>query len=147
MILLLKAKLGVFDQLKFDWSLVSFMAVMAAAGSFVSVLSRLSTFVTTRGYDAFLVFCTGFFKPWIGVTFGIFIFFVLDSHLINIAALTGTTATATNTATQSIYVVLGFISGFSERLVSDFIGKAETRILGATPDSKMLENPQAKTIP
>jgi hypothetical protein len=127
LVILVKDKLGSLGLLQLKWNLIFLMVLMAASGSFVSVLSRLNQFSTNRGFDAFLVFFTGFFKPWIGVVFAIFLFFVLESHMINLSAISD----KSDDSLQSIYVVLGFIGGFSERLVSDFIGKTEVRILGA----------------
>jgi hypothetical protein len=128
MVILLKDKLGSLPgQFQLKWNLIFLMVIMAASGSFVSVLSRLNQFSTNRGFDAFLVFFTGFFKPWIGVVFGVFLFFVLESHMINLSTISD----KADGSIKSIYVVLGFIGGFSERLVSDFIGRTEVRILGA----------------
>jgi hypothetical protein len=56
------------------------MAVFAAIASFVSVITRLADVAKTRDYDPFLIFATGFFKPWVGVTFALFIFTLLNRN-------------------------------------------------------------------
>jgi hypothetical protein len=123
-----------------------FMAIIAAAGSYVSVLSRLGQIAGTREFDPFLMFSTGFFKPWIGIAFAFFMLCVFESGIIQIAAtvpsqggtggapttsIVGSGATVDVAAAKHyLYFALAFLSGFSERLVSDFITRAETQIIG-----------------
>jgi hypothetical protein len=104
------------------------MAVFAAIASFVSVITRLADVAKTRDYDPFLIFATGFFKPWVGVTFALFIFTLLESQFLHIGP-----ATANDHDKFYLYLSLAFVSGFSERLVSDFITRTETQISGPAP--------------
>jgi hypothetical protein len=62
------------------------MANTAAAGSYVSVLSRLGQVAGTHEFDPFLMFATGFFKPWIGMAFAFFMLCIFESGIIQISA-------------------------------------------------------------
>jgi hypothetical protein len=105
-----------------------FMAIFAAIGSFVSVVTRLADVAKTREYEPFLIFTTGFFKPWVGLIFAFFIFCLLESKVLQI----GLPSTDPDSKTF-LYLALAFVSGFSERLVSDFISRTETQIAGPRP--------------
>jgi hypothetical protein len=86
--------------------------------------------------DPFLTFCTGFFKPYIGISFALFALAVTKSDLIII----NTTHLAF--LQPSAYMALAFVSGFSERFASDFITRAESRfgmVSASTPPNGALQ--------
>lgn len=129
-------------ELGIKWFSLFVMTIMAAAGAFVSVISRLSHISSTRDHDPFLLFATGFFKPWIGIAVSIFLFFAIQSGLLNINGLI-----SEPNARINILYVLAFISGFSERLVSDFITKTEGRLLGSASSASPSDGPQGRGAP
>jgi hypothetical protein len=68
-IYLMSWALGVrIENLRGAAGLALMMAVFAAIASFVSVITRLADVAKTRDYDPFLIFATGFFKPWVGAS-------------------------------------------------------------------------------
>ena len=93
----------------------------AFAGSVLSILIRLEQFSKIEEHDPFLLFCTGFFKPYIGVVFGLIVYAILSSKIIIVSGLTENL--------RNVYLLwtIGFLSGFSERFAHDFIGRAENR--------------------
>jgi hypothetical protein len=107
-------------------------AVPAFLGAIVSILSRLQEFGDARGVDPKLLFMTAFFKPYIGMISGIFI---VSAFAIGIGSLLNGIELIPNDQPgwpppKVIYFlyVVGFLSGYSERFIKDFIGAAADRL-------------------
>jgi hypothetical protein len=107
-------------------------AVPAFLGAIVSILSRLQEFSDARGVDPKLLFMTAFVKPYIGMISGIFI---VSAFAVGIGSLLNGIELIPNSQPgwpppKVIYFlyVVGFLSGFSERFVKDFIGAAADRL-------------------
>jgi hypothetical protein len=66
----------------------------------------------------------GFFRPWIGVGFSLFVYMLLRSGLVKIG---------TGEPNPLVYLSLGFVTGFSERLGADLISRAEHALQPAPP--------------
>jgi hypothetical protein len=108
--------------------LVAWTILFAAMGSFTSLFVRLSQFAQTTLDDPFLTFCTGFFKPYIGIAFALFALVVMKSNFIKVGSA------ELSQLTVPAYMALAYVSGFSERFASDVMTRAENRfaIFGST---------------
>ena len=104
------------------WFAVSVAAVCGMLGSVISILLRLSEFETTKGRSQMFLVLTGATLPLVGGVFGAFVAALLSAKVVNIQ-IGGTEAQNT-----WLYVVLGFLSGFSERFSRGFISIAEDRL-------------------
>jgi hypothetical protein len=99
-------------------------------GSVVSLLLRISEFESTRGRSQTFLLLTGSTLPIIGGVFGAFLAVLLESQVIHLSI--------GNPGEPSIYlfIVIGFLSGFSERFSRGFISAAEQQIGGASQPPK-----------
>lgn len=99
--------------------------LLAAAfiGSITSIAVRLEEFAKFRRHDPLLFFLTGFYKPWIGMAFAVFLYAVLRTELISIAGIEGE-----QLKSGYFMVVLGFLCGFSERIAKDVISRLENKV-------------------
>jgi hypothetical protein len=109
------------------------LAFAAFVGSLVSLLSRVDTFANLYIFDPFLVFLNSFLKPLIGTALALTIYAVLKSGIVQISGLS---LAVSDDGYRYIFWVFGFLAGFSERLTSDFIARAET-VVGRSPDSNI----------
>jgi hypothetical protein len=100
-------------------------AVAAFAGGVVSVLTRLEQFEARRGVDPKLLFLNAISRPYIGAIMAMFVVAVQGLGLFSIA---DTKPDAKNFA--FFLIVVGFLSGFSERFATDFIGNVEGGFAG-----------------
>ena len=110
--------------------------VFGMLGSVVSLLLRLGEFEKTKGRSQMFLTLTGATLPVVGGMFGAFITALLSSKLINVNLGTVSGDGALNVW---LCLVIGFLSGFSERFSRGFIQIAEDR-LGAGAD----HDPQLK---
>jgi hypothetical protein len=104
------------------WFNVAVAAVCGMLGSVISILLRLSEFETTRGRSQMFLILTGATLPLIGAFFGGFVAALLSARIIAIDI--------GDKSSNSIwlYVVLGLLSGFSERFSQGLIRIAEDRV-------------------
>jgi hypothetical protein len=117
--------------------IVAGTAIPAFLGAIVSILARLQDFERSRNADLKLSFLTAFFKPYIGMITGLFIVSALAIGIGQVGADITFVPPGSEAATgwpghkvlYFLYVV-GFLSGFSERLAADFVGMAEQRLSG-----------------
>jgi hypothetical protein len=93
-------------------------------GSVVSVLLRLGEFETTRGRSRMFLTLTGATLPVVGGVFGAFVAALLLSKVVNIAV------GDSGGSNVWLYVVIGFLSGFSERFSRGFLRIAENQFVG-----------------
>jgi len=112
-------------------------AIPAFLGAIVSILARLQDFERSRNADLKLSFLTAFFKPYIGMVTGLFIVSALAIGIgqvgVDVTLVPpGQAAAAEWPGHKVLYFlyVVGFLSGFSERLAADFVGMAEQRLRG-----------------
>jgi hypothetical protein len=99
-------------------------AVCGMLGSVVSILLRLGEFESTRGRSQMFLLLTGATLPFVGGVFGAFVAALLSAKLISIAIA------GSDTLNVWLYVVIGFLSGFSERFSRGFVKIAEDRLGG-----------------
>jgi putative intracellular protease/amidase len=117
--------------------IVAGTAIPAFLGAIVSILVRLQDFESFRNSDLKLSFLTALFKPYIGMITGLFIVSALAIGIGQVGADVtfvppSQEATAEWPSHKVLYFlyVVGFISGFSERLAADFVGMTERRFAG-----------------
>jgi hypothetical protein len=99
---------------------VVLVALAGAAGSVVSLLTRVREFDGQRKTPRAVLFLTGMFRPIIGIIFGLFIYLLLLSELLPIEVPAGPGV--------GFYSAIAFIAGFSERFVPDIVGQTERGI-------------------
>jgi hypothetical protein len=103
------------------WFNVAVAAVCGMLGSVISILLRLSEFETTRGRSQMFLILTGATLPLIGAFFGGFVAALLSAKIIAIDI------GDKSSSSTWLYVVLGLLSGFSERFSQGLIRIAEDR--------------------
>lgn len=118
-----------------DWiftttfSLVLLAVAMGALGSTVSVIVRANTFIRQAQENENDLFLTGFFRPFVGMSFAIFCVALVEAGIFSgIFDLTN----RKDTDRTYFYVAIAFVAGFSERLVRDVVVKTEDTIAGPT---------------
>jgi len=112
--------------------------VAGMLGSVVSILIRLSEFEATKGRSQMFLTLTGATLPVIGGIFGAFVAALLSSKVVNIAVDGG------DGGNVWLYLVIGFLSGFSERFSRGILRIAEDRLGGGDPDVKAKAAPDIK---
>lgn len=100
-------------------------ALSGMLGSIVSILLRIAEFESTRGRSKSFLELTGATLPLVGGAFGAVIAALLAANIVNISF--------GNVPGGNIwlYVVVGFLSGFSERFSRSFLNMAESRLAAA----------------
>ena len=101
------------------------LVIAAFTGSIVSVLARFRYFLDAARTAPLLVYVTVATKPFVSIAFASFIYAIVACGLVT---LPGVDLTAPGG--EYIIWVIGFLSGFSERFVQDFVAQAD-RIAGA----------------
>jgi hypothetical protein len=110
-------------------------------GSIVSILLRLSEFeVATRRSPQFLMM-TGFMLPLVGAVFASVSCALFASGIINFDfAATDHAGTLSN---PHFYIVIGFLSGFSERFTRGLLGRAEDLVTAANKTEVKATDPSS----
>jgi hypothetical protein len=106
-------------------AVVLIAAAAGMLGSVVSLLLRLSEFENTKGRSQMFLTLTGATLPIVGGVFGAFVAVLLSAKVVNI------TIGGSNGLNVWLYIVIGFLSGFSERFSRSFIAVAEQQLGGA----------------
>lgn len=104
-----------------DAGLLLLVAWAGGLGAEISMMLRLPAYTAmARASGAMAerqtLFMAGFFRPWIGVAFAIFVYMLLKSGLVKVGD---------GDLNPLMYLTLAFVSGFSERLGPDLISRAE----------------------
>lgn len=100
---------------------IIWVGLVGAHGSALSIVVRLPDF--GRRQPPMMAFFTGLFKPFIGMSFAQLSYALLKSGLLPLSAPGGTW----------LFVAIGFLAGFSERLAKDLVSIGEQAGLGARP--------------
>ena len=96
-------------------------ATFGMLGAVVSVLLRLSEFENAQRRSRQFLRMTGVVLPLVGVVFACVTYALFTSDLINFGP-----AVEDNT---SFFIVVGFLSGFSERFTRGLLGSVEQSLL------------------
>ncbi|WP_298918653.1 hypothetical protein [uncultured Nostoc sp.] len=127
-----KQQLSIKIHFNKDHPLVVMVALSGAFGSIVSILIRLQDYKYRDEYVGSVTpIVVGFVKPLIGTAFGIFVFALLSSGIINFPSIQSNTSKQSNTSNQTLqdnpapiyyfYFSIAFLVGFSERLDNDIV--------------------------
>ncbi len=98
------------------------VACAGAAGSIVSIMTRIRIFAEQWEVDRAVLFFTGLFKPAVGFFFGLFVLCAIKSELLPFKI------SAEIHQPLYFFAALAFISGFSERFAKDVIKSVQTKI-------------------
>ena len=98
---------------KLDIAELIWVGLVGAHGSALSIIVRLRDFNDRQ--RPLVSFFTGLFKPFIGMSFAQLSYALLKSGLLPIKV----------PLTTWVYIALGFLAGFSERLAKDLISVGE----------------------
>ncbi len=106
--------------------------ISGACGSVVSLFLRIEEFHTSTQKSPFVL--TGIILPFTGFIFGFVVTALFQSKIINIIPdyIMNSEGAADS---PYIYILIGFISGFSERFAKGLLGRAEDVIGGQGKDS------------
>lgn len=96
------------------------LVVAAFVGAVVSVLSRMRKILDVARALPLLVYITVATKPLVSIAFATFVYAVLGSGMLAVPGMS-----LDSPHVGYLVWVLGFLSGFSERFVQDFIGQAD----------------------
>lgn len=113
------------------------IAPAAFIGSIISMTVRLRDFACRRDLDPLAVFWTAMLKPLIGVAFSVFLLAMLAGGIVNLGLFGERSldfSGSSNMPAKALYIlwILGFLSGFAERLTWDFIDRAQPIAAPAT---------------
>lgn len=125
-------------------SQTNFAAVAAfygLLGAVVSILLRIHEFDRIRRSQQYLLM-SGAVLPIVGVIFAVVACGIFASGLISSSAISGRAEIGVY-----FYVVLGFLSGFSERFVRDLLGTIEGRVNGVKVDAGAPETQLEPVVP
>lgn len=94
-----------------------------ALGGIVSILMRIREFAAVNQWgdsksSPAVLFFTGFFKPFIGMAFAVFVYAVLNTGIIQINSLI-----IESNNSFWFYFAVAFLAGFSERFAPDMAEK------------------------
>ena len=92
-------------------------------GSIVSVMIRLRSLDSQSRSQSVIPFFVGFFKPFIGTAFSLFVIALLEAKVVVIPAFE-----LDSDLKKYLYFVVAFTAGFSEVLVPDLLSKTERSI-------------------
>jgi hypothetical protein len=98
--------------------------IFAFIGSMTSITLRAGSYAKIRNVDLVLLFWTAFSKPFLGVVFSVVIFCMFIIAMLAQNLQSG--------SMMYFWVVVGFLSGFSERFSTDLISQAEAAVLAAS---------------
>jgi hypothetical protein len=103
-------------------------AIFGMLGAVVSVLLRLSEFENARQRSRQFLRMTGVVLPLVGVVFACVTWALFTSGLINFSFAVGSEQVPLLKNT-SFFIVVGFLSGFSERFTRGLLGSAEQSLM------------------
>jgi hypothetical protein len=119
---------GAFDVIDLGLTSTRFFFACYAAGALgaiVSVLTRMRSDSFSLDYEVgrMPAFWLGTFRPFLGSVFGLFIYFALQSELLQLQKPDEKKA-------FFFFTLLAFVAGFSERLTHVILGGAERTVAG-----------------
>jgi len=113
---------------KFLTSSIMVAAIFGMLGAVVSVLLRLSEFENARRRSRQFLRMTGVVLPLVGVVFACVTYALFTSGLINVSFAAGSGGSPLSENTP-FFIVVGFLSGFSERFTRGLLGSAEQSLM------------------
>lgn len=117
---------------KQDLFFICLAVSMGALGSAISVIVRSNKFIEQNKEGQSDLFFTGFFRPFVGMSFAIFAVALIESGIFS-----GIFRIAEReNRNVYLYMTIAFIAGFSERLVEDVVIKTENTLTGFSSTSE-----------
>jgi len=106
-------------------------ALFGCLGAVVSLLMRLAEFDKTRGKSKEFLILSGGTQPLVGGIFAAVVASIIVSEVVTVAGIT-------HSSKLWLFVVVGFLSGFSERFTRSMLSVAEDRfsVDASKPDRK-----------
>jgi hypothetical protein len=98
--------------------LLTLIFVFAGLGSIASVLTRVSEIDLREETSTFSVILSGFSRPLIAIFVAVVVYFILDTHMVEIKL-----GNPTEPRADAVYLVTSFLCGFSERFAKDIIAR------------------------
>ncbi|MDR3494135.1 MAG: hypothetical protein P4L82_05995 [Ancalomicrobiaceae bacterium] len=128
------------------WAPILIAVLFGCLGSVVSILLRLSDFDALTGRSREFILYTGASLPFVGGIFAAVTAALFDSHIINLSA--GVTAAGTG-FNLKLYIIIGFLAGFSERFTRNLLKVFENRVTGeaAEPAKPVAPRPATTEAP
>lgn len=120
---------------KQDLFFISLAISMGALGSAVSVIVRANKFIEQSKERQSDLFFTGFFRPFVGMSFAIFAVALIESGVFSGIF----TIAKQENRNVYLYMAIAFIAGFSERLVEDVVLRTEDSLTGYSSRSNKPE--------
>ncbi|MGC1528866.1 MAG: hypothetical protein WA783_22675 [Phormidesmis sp.] len=111
-----------------SFSLILLAVAMGALGSTISVIVRANTFIRQTEENNNDLFLTGFFRPFVGMSFAIFCVALIEAGIFS--GIFDLNKREDAEEKIYLYVAIAFVSGFSERLVRDVVIKTEDTLAG-----------------
>jgi hypothetical protein len=118
LILLTSISTGVPSDLLIAPKLLIIIVLFSGIGSTTSVLTRLSSIDLREEISKFLVFVSGFSKPFVATAFAVVVYLILKNKIVGI-----TVGSGSDGDNDGVYAVTSFLCGFSERFASDIISR------------------------
>ncbi len=109
-----------------------------ALGAFVSVLSRMASpkkFELDPEVGRRAIFYLGAYRPIVGAIFGLSLYFLLQSSLLQVEAHNE----------FATFVVAAFLGGFSERFVKVMLHSAESTVGGGAEPQRHCTSPRSES--
>ena len=110
---------AIIDLLKLLPSPLIVASTFGMLGAAVSVLLRLSEFENATRRSRHFLRMTGVVLPFVGVVFASVICALFESGIVNVSSAVGSNSKI------YFFIVIGFLSGFSERFTRGLLGTAE----------------------
>lgn len=93
---------------------------LGALGGTVSILARIPRLMEEARPNPVSSFFNGFSKPLIGAAFALFLYLIIQSRLLAFDL--------DRYSAKELFLALGFLAGFSERLIPDLVRRTETMV-------------------
>lgn len=106
--------------------MIILVVASGVSGSCISIMSRITEFSSSVTVEPLVLFLTGLLKPIIGLGSALFLYAVLNAGFISMLIPTLQIPSSNFAA----WAAIGFVAGFSERLVPDVVHQLEN-VLGS----------------
>ncbi|MDR3376267.1 MAG: hypothetical protein P4L98_21295 [Ancalomicrobiaceae bacterium] len=113
------------------WAPILVAVIFGCAGSVVSILLRLAEFEKLTGRSREFILYTGTSLPFVGGIFAAVTAALFDSQIINLSA--GLPAGGGSGLSLKLYIIIGFLAGFSERFTRNLLKIFEDKLAGQSP--------------
>ena len=110
------------------WAPILVAVIFGCAGSVVSILLRLAEFEKLTGRSREFILYTGTSLPFVGGIFAAVTAALFDSQIINLSA--GLPAGGGGGLSLKLYIIIGFLAGFSERFTRNLLKIFEDKLAG-----------------